>query len=83
MTALITAVQTRVIRVPLARPWGADVTDLGVIEVRITRSDGAVGHGFSWTPSIGATAVDALLRDDLAPWLVGRAVFASRSTWLS
>ena len=77
MTALITAVQTRVIRVPLVRPWGADVTDLGVIEVRITRSDGAVGHGFSWTPSIGATAVDALLRDDLAPWLLGRPADAS------
>ncbi len=72
MTGSIESVETRVIRVPLSRPWGPDVRDLGVVEVRVTRDDGATGHGFSWTPSIGATAVDALLRDDLAPWLVGR-----------
>ncbi|MCU1410082.1 MAG: mandelate racemase/muconate lactonizing enzyme family protein [Rhodoglobus sp.] len=73
MTGSIEGVRTRVIRVPLSRPWGPDVRDLGVVEVEITRDDGATGHGFSWTPSIGATAVDALLRDDLAPWLIGRA----------
>jgi L-alanine-DL-glutamate epimerase-like enolase superfamily enzyme len=72
MTGSIESIETRVIRVPLTRPWGPDVADLGVVEVRATRDDGATGHGFSWTPSIGATAVDALIRDDLAPWLIGR-----------
>jgi len=72
MTGLISSVSTRMLRVPLSRPWGADVQDLGVVEVRIVSDTGSVGHGFSWTPSIGATAVDALLRDDLAPWLEGR-----------
>jgi len=72
MTGTIREITTRVVTVPLARPWGDDVREVGVIEVRIVRDDGALGHGFSWTPSIGATAVDSLLRDDLAPWLVGR-----------
>lgn len=73
MTGSIESIRTRVIRVPLSRHWGPDVPDLGVVEVRVTRDDGATGHGFSWTPSIGATAVDALIRDDVAPWLIGRA----------
>ncbi|MET0806988.1 MAG: mandelate racemase/muconate lactonizing enzyme family protein [Lacisediminihabitans sp.] len=80
MTGTISGISTRILRVPLSRPWGDDVRDLGVVEVRITRDDGAVGHGFSWTPSIGATAVDALLRDDLAPWLLGRTTEPSRWT---
>jgi L-alanine-DL-glutamate epimerase-like enolase superfamily enzyme len=72
MTGAIDAVSTRVIRVPLSRPWGDDVREVSIVEVRIRRGDGATGHGFSWTPSIGATAVDALIRDDLTPWLLGR-----------
>ena len=72
MTASITRVTTRVIPVPLLRPWGPDVPRVTVVEVAIENDAGATGHGFSWTPSIGATAVDALLRDDLAPWLLGR-----------
>jgi len=72
MTGLIQRVSTRLIHVPLTRPWGDDVTEVGVVEVRVTRDDGFTGHGFSWTPQIGATAVQALIRADLAPWLVGR-----------
>lgn len=73
MTGLIDRVATRLIRVPLSRPWGEDVTQVGVIEVIVTRDDGYTGSGFSWTPQIGATAVRALIDDDLAPWLQGRA----------
>ncbi|TXN30912.1 mandelate racemase/muconate lactonizing enzyme family protein [Lacisediminihabitans profunda] len=77
MTGLIESVSTRVIHVPLSRPWAEDVREIGVVEVCVSRDDGIVGHGFSWTPSIGATAVDALIRDDLAPWLTGRPADAS------
>jgi L-alanine-DL-glutamate epimerase-like enolase superfamily enzyme len=72
MTALITRLETTLRRVPLSRPWGDDVRELGVVIVRITADDGSRGEGFSWTPTIGATAVEALLRDDLAPWLIGQ-----------
>src|SRR5690606_34195792 len=65
-------VEARLIRVPLTRPWAADVTSVGVIATRLERSDGAEGRGFSWTPQIGAEAVLALLRHDIAPAAVGR-----------
>lgn len=72
MTARIAALETRLLRIPLTRPWGDDVPDLGVVEVRVTDSDGGVGHGLSWTPTIGATAVRAMLDDDVAPFATGR-----------
>lgn len=79
MTGVIQQVSTRLIHVPLTRPWGEFVTEVGVIEVRVTRGDGFSGRGFSWTPQIGATAVQSLIRADLAPWLVGRP--AEPSLW--
>ena len=57
------AAETRVLR---------KVRDIGVIPVSVTTDDGMTGLGFSWTPSIGATAVRALIDDDLAPFLRGR-----------
>ena len=75
----IARVETTLRRVALTRPWGTDVTDVGVVRVTITTRDGAVGHGFSWTPSIGARAVQALIDDDLAPWLIGKP--ASTELW--
>lgn len=68
----IADVRTRLIRIPLRRPWGEDVTDIRVIAVTVVCDDGTEGHGFSWTPSIGATAVQAMLDEDLAPFLRGR-----------
>lgn len=68
----IADVQTRLIRIPLSRPWGEDVTGIRVIAVTVVCDDGSQGHGFSWTPSIGATAVQAMLDEDLAPFLRGR-----------
>lgn len=68
----IAAFETRLTRVPLTRPWAADVTSLGVIATHVVRSDGAEGWGFSWTPQIGAEAVHALLRHDVTDFAVGR-----------
>lgn len=75
----IADVRTRLIRIPLKRPWGADVTEIQVIAVTIIGDDGTEGYGFSWTPSIGASAVQAMLEDDLAPFLRGRP--ASPAVW--
>ena len=35
--------ETRLQRIPLTRPWGADVTSVGVIATHVVRSDGAEG----------------------------------------
>lgn len=68
----IAAFDSRLIRVPLTRPWGADVTSVGVIATHVVRTDGAEGWGFSWTPQIGAEAVHALLQHDIVAFAVGR-----------
>lgn len=77
--ATIERVATRLLRIPLRRPWGPDVTTVDVVVVDVHASDGVIGHGFSWTPTIGSTAVKALLDDDLAPFLFGRE--ATPSGW--
>jgi len=79
VNAVISGIRTRLIRIPLLRPWGPDVTGLSVVEVVVTASDGAQGFGFSWTPSIGATAVAALLDAEISAFAVGRP--ASAGLW--
>lgn len=71
--------ETRLLRVPLTRPWGADVTSVGVIETHVVRSDGAEGWGFTWTPQIGAEAVHALLAHDIAAAAIGRSAMPGQS----
>jgi L-alanine-DL-glutamate epimerase-like enolase superfamily enzyme len=75
--ATIRSITTRGIRVPLLRPWGPDVRELSVIEVVVLDSDGGTGYGFSWTPTIGAAAVQAHLAHDIAEFAVGREADAS------
>ncbi|MGW9112980.1 mandelate racemase/muconate lactonizing enzyme family protein [Microbacterium sp. NPDC055683] len=71
MTA-IRSLDARLERVALTSPWAADVTSVGVVATRVVLSDGTEGHGFSWTPQIGAEAVHALLVHDVAPAAAGR-----------
>ena len=47
-------------------------TSVGVIATHVVDSDGARAWGFSWTPAIGAAAVQALLEHDIAPAAIGR-----------
>jgi L-alanine-DL-glutamate epimerase-like enolase superfamily enzyme len=72
VTATIRRLSTRGIRVPLARPWGPDVRELSLVEVTVEDSEGDLGYGFSWTPSIGAAAVRAHLDHDIAAFSAGR-----------
>ncbi|MDY0908435.1 mandelate racemase/muconate lactonizing enzyme family protein [Microbacterium sp. CFBP9034] len=76
----IASLDARLVRVPLTRPWAADVTSVGVIATHVVRADGAEGWGFSWTPQIGAEAVLALLQHDIAPAAIGRDADAA-TTW--
>ncbi|SEE71094.1 mandelate racemase/muconate lactonizing enzyme family protein [Jiangella alba] len=68
---VVAAVSTRLLRLPLPRPWGPDVPCVHVVVVDVTTEDGATGTGFSWTPTIGATAVRALLDDECTRFVVG------------
>lgn len=49
--------------------------------VRITCADGAVGTGYSYTIGTGGSSVLALLRDHLAPRLVGRDSTQIEAIW--
>ncbi|HLS93209.1 MAG TPA: mandelate racemase/muconate lactonizing enzyme family protein [Microbacterium sp.] len=69
---VIEQLDTRLITLPLERPWGPDVTEIHVVAVDVRDSDGGVGHGFSWTPTIGAHAVEQLLARDIAAFAEGR-----------
>jgi L-alanine-DL-glutamate epimerase-like enolase superfamily enzyme len=79
---VIARFEARLQRVPLTRPWGADITSVGVIATHVVRSDGIEGWGFSWTPQIGASAVHSLLEDDISPFAVGRSA-APGALWQS
>lgn len=68
----ITAVRTTRHDLPLSRPWAHDVTELHVIGVEVSTADGGVGTGISWTPTIGAHAVQALLDHDIRAFVLGR-----------
>lgn len=69
---VIVELSTRRLTVALSRPWGPTVTENHLIVVEITDSTGAVGTGFSWTPTIGPAAVQALLDFDIRSFVVGR-----------
>jgi L-alanine-DL-glutamate epimerase-like enolase superfamily enzyme len=68
----IAAFDARLVRVPLTRPWGSDVTSVGVIATHVVRSDGVEGWGFSWTPQVGAEAAHALLENDITRFAIGQ-----------
>lgn len=68
---VIESITTRLITRPLLRPWGAEVGELHVIVVEVSAGS-LVGQGFSWTPTIGPTAVRALIEHDIAAFAVGK-----------
>jgi L-alanine-DL-glutamate epimerase-like enolase superfamily enzyme len=72
VSTTITALRTTLLSPKLSRPWGADVRANHIIAVHIETSDGLSGTGFSWTPSIGAEAVRALLDNDIRRFALGR-----------
>lgn len=67
-------------RVPLPRPWGPDVPFHHLILTEIEAADGVTGTGFSWTPSIGAQAIHAMVVHDCCAIVEGETV-APEVTW--
>ena len=72
MTASIAAVRTRRLSARMPRPWVPDEPHLHLVIVEVEDSDGLVGTGFSWTPTIGAAAVQAMIDTEIAPFALGR-----------
>ncbi|WP_223627343.1 mandelate racemase/muconate lactonizing enzyme family protein [Microbacterium sp. EST19A] len=56
----------------MPRPWVPEAPDLHLVRVDVEDGDGRRGSGFSWTPTIGASAVTALLGDDIRRFALGR-----------
>lgn len=69
---IITRLETRLLTAPMPRPWVPAAPQLHLIIVDVEDSNGARGTGFSWTPTIGASAVQALLKDDIRRFALGR-----------
>lgn len=67
----VTGLRVSARAVPLPRPWGPDVPVNHVIVCAVDVDDGRSGTGFTWTPSIGAPAVRALLENDIRAALIG------------
>lgn len=72
MTGTIRRLGARPITAALSRPWGPDVAELSLMAVEVEDSEGAIGHGFSWTPSIGAASVLAMIEHDIRDWAIDR-----------
>ncbi|MBG6185031.1 L-alanine-DL-glutamate epimerase-like enolase superfamily enzyme [Arthrobacter sp. CAN_A214] len=70
---MITGLETRLLTVPLPRPWGADAPENHIITTAV-HTDAGTGFGFAWTPTIGPQAVKALLDHDIAGFVIGRTV---------
>ncbi|KJQ53444.1 mandelate racemase/muconate lactonizing enzyme family protein [Microbacterium sp. SA39] len=68
----IARIDVRPLSVRMPRPWVPEAPDLHLVRVDVADVDGGVGTGFSWTPSIGASAVAALLEDDIRRFALGR-----------
>jgi len=76
----ITRVTTTPLTAAMPRPWVPSAPWLHLVRVDVDCSDGVTGTGFSWTPTIGAAAVRALIDTDIASFVVGRTADA-RALW--
>ncbi|MGO3146456.1 MAG: mandelate racemase/muconate lactonizing enzyme family protein [Leucobacter sp.] len=68
----ITDLRCRILSAQLPRPWGVEAPQNHIIVTELDLSDGSHGTGFTWTPSIGARAVHALLKHDIRDYVIGR-----------
>lgn len=68
----IADIRVRPVSFRMPRPWVPTAPDMHLVLVEVVDTEGATGTGFSWTPTIGASAVAALLRDDIRTFALGR-----------
>ncbi len=71
MTSTVVELRTRLLTRPMPRPWVPEAPQMHVVAVQIITDDGMAGTGFSWTPTIGPYAVQALLEHDVRDFVIG------------
>ena len=90
MTTRISEVRTELLRMPLPRPMqsgsssgkkGGPVSHINMPVVFITTDDGARGLGYAWSLLGGATATRCVLKDDIAPLLIGEDALDHERLW--
>lgn len=72
MTARIRSVEAYPLSARMPRPWVPSAPHLHIVVVTVTDENGDTGTGFSWTPTIGAASVLAMIQNDIAVFAVGR-----------
>jgi D-galactarolactone cycloisomerase len=80
----IRAVETFPIRVPLARTYrGANyqMTHRSTIVTRIHTDEGIVGEAYAGDEDADLAEIDSIIRDEIAPRLVGADAFATERCW--
>lgn len=69
-------IETRLFRIPLDEPMGdakhGEHTHFELVTATIRLADGSAGTGYTYTGGKGGEAIRAMLRYDLAPFLLGR-----------
>lgn len=76
----IASISTTLSRFVMPRPWVPEAPWLHLVRVDVVDDEGAAGAGFTWTPTIGAHAVQALLDHDITEAALGRTTDAE-SLW--
>jgi L-alanine-DL-glutamate epimerase-like enolase superfamily enzyme len=83
--ATIRSVEPGFYRIPLpvtlSDSMHGDMTHFELITCRVRDAEGAQGTGYTFTPGTGGAGIYALLRDELADFLVGRDAARIEALW--
>src|SRR4030088_3247545 len=77
-------IETTLIRVPLGRVYRGSnyhMTHRSTIVVRLHTSWGIVGEAYAGDEDAGLEQIDAIVRDEIAPALIGQDAFAIERCW--
>jgi L-alanine-DL-glutamate epimerase-like enolase superfamily enzyme len=80
----VQAVETIPIRVPLTRTYhgsGYKMTHRSTLIVRVVTEDGLVGEAYAGDEDEGLAEIDRIVREEIAPSLVGEDAFAVERLW--
>ena len=76
MSGQIECVFTQLFRIPLRQVLNdamhGDHTHFELITTTITLDNGETGTGYTYTGGVGGNAIAAMIKTDLAPWLIGK-----------
>jgi D-galactarolactone cycloisomerase len=80
----IEAIETIPVRVPLARTYlgsGYKMTHRSTLIARVVTDDGLVGEAYAGDEDDGLAEIDRIVREEIAPSLIGEDAFAVERLW--